>query len=114
MSRWISYDFSDVASRYSVKNLPGVYVVYGDKGLIYVGQSTDVKKRMACHSINYANYTDFIETPWGRFRSVFVKIKYTRRYGDWAMLELRLIKRLQPPFNCIGSTKRRGVNNGLV
>ncbi len=43
-------------------------------------------------------------TPWGQFNRVVVKVKTSYRYGDWAMRELRLIRRLKPDYNrtCLG------------
>ena len=33
--------------------------------------------------------------------SLKIKVAYSRKYGDWAMRELRLVNRLRPRFNSI-------------
>ena len=32
----------------------------------------------------------------------------TEKFSEWAIVEMRLIKRLQPKFNCVGSVKNKG------
>ena len=98
-SKWIKYDFDK--SFWNISPHPGVYVVYGDGKIIYIGQSYDVKTRFLNHKIRYG-FTNNIITPWGFYRKIEVKIKYGVKYGDWAMIELRLIKKLRPPFNKTG------------
>lgn len=91
-----------------IPTVAGCYVVYCDNVLCYVGQSINLYKRIYHnHSFNYARYSNAIETPWGRCRDLTIKYRLPIRYGDWAMIELRLIKRLQPRFNCSGSIKQR-------
>lgn len=86
---------------------PGCYVVYGDGELLYIGQTSNLYKRLAAHNIRYG-YSNNILAPWGSFSQVVVKYRKSRRYGEWAMVEARLIKRIQPPFNCVGSVRKRG------
>lgn len=97
-------DFSSV----KIPNSAGCYVVYAHGKPIYVGQTTNLRKRIKSYEFNYARYSNGIHTPWGLCDDLFLKIRPSIRYGDWAMIELRLIKRLQPRFNCVGSTKGRG------
>jgi hypothetical protein len=102
-SYWIAYDFD---GPWDFQPIPGVYVVYLDGQVAYVGQSTNVQKRICSYNFRYG-YTTAIFTPWGQSHGLKVKVQYSRKYGDWAMKELRLIKRLQPPMNCVGSIKKR-------
>lgn len=91
---------------YDCRFLPnggGCYAVYGEGGIIYIGQSSNLKVRLLSYRMR-PDYGDGYITPWGNFSGFKLKIKPSRRYGDWAMRELRLIRRLRPRFN------RAGVN----
>ena len=99
--RWTRYD---VSSLLDVLPLPGVYAIYGDGRLIYIGSSTAVGSRLTAH----LKATDRLCTPWGKFSVVIVKVRYERKHYDWLMLERRLIERLNPPGNKAG----KGTSNG--
>lgn len=86
---------------------PGCYVVYIDGKIAYIGQSINVRKRFSMHGFNFAHYSNDYDTPWGQFDSVVIKVRFGDRYGDWAMRELRLIKRIKPHLNCVGSIRKR-------
>lgn len=73
---------------------------------MYVGQTSDLRKRLAAYNIRLT-FGDNFNTKWGFFDSVVVKAHFGLRIGDWAMKEIRLIHRLQPEFNCVGSRKKR-------
>jgi hypothetical protein len=62
----------------------GIYVLIEDGQAVYVGQSRDLRHRLSCHM-----------PPEG----TVIKVKTSRRYGDWLMDELRLIRRLRPRRN---------------
>jgi excinuclease UvrABC nuclease subunit len=111
MSRWIKFWWDDV--NLNVTHDPGVYVIYLDGVISYVGQSSDISKRLKTH-IQIAHYSSMCVTPWGRYRDVFVKVSYSKKYGDWAMRELRLIKKLQPQYNCVHSVRHRKIKNEMV
>lgn len=104
-SRWVSYNIDDLPEWLSIASLPGCYVVYVDSKLVYIGQSMNVSKRVKNHEINFARYSSLIQTPWGQFKSLKLKVHYSVKYGDWAMRELRLIKKLNPKFNKVGACK---------
>lgn len=79
----------------------GVYAIYFDNELVYIGQSNDLGARLVRHGIKFG-YARNIHTPWGSVPDsvkVTAKVKRSRRTGDWAMWEIRLIQRLQPRFN---------------
>lgn len=103
-SRWVEFDpaFACLAPA-----KPACYVVYLDGVLSYVGQTTDFRKRMSQHGIDLCRYSEGYDTPWGEFDDVIVKARFSSILGDWAMREIRLITRLQPPMNCVGSTRAR-------
>lgn len=102
-TRWISFDpATEVFPR-----LPACYVIYLDGELSYVGQAADLAKRMSSHGIG-CGYGGSYLCKWGAFKKIVVKVRFSTIYGDWAMRELRLIRRLQPPRNCVGSVRQRG------
>lgn len=87
----------------------GCYAIYIDGALAYIGQSSNLRARLATHKLQPSYGPDF-DTPWGYAKTLIIKVKLYRRYGEWAMTELRLIKRLQPPLNCAFSTRKRALN----
>lgn len=96
--RWTRFD---PMQWLSVPALPGVYAIYLGGEVVYIGQSANLRNRLQGHCIR-AGYAKNIRTPWGDFPatvSVLGKAKITKRFGDWAMWELRLIERLRPTFN---------------
>lgn len=80
-------------------NYPGCYVVFRirTKRPVYIGHSNRPNFRIRQH-IFQANKIG-METPWGSFRNIFIKVKYPSEYGYEAMLEKRLIRRFKPEFN---------------
>lgn len=89
-----------------IESRGATYVFYCDGVVTYIGQSGNVKKRIGQYSIRMEDH-GLIVTPWGVFRSVVVKVRYGRRFGEWAMRELRLIRRLQPRGNSVGLLKEK-------
>jgi excinuclease UvrABC nuclease subunit len=107
MSTWVKYPFSQYFFR--LPNTPAVYAIYIEHTLVYVGQTIDLRNRIAAYKFRYG-YANQVITPWGDHKDdsgVYIKFSTSRKYGDWAMRELRLIKRLQPQCNVIGTGKQR-------
>ena len=104
-SRWVPVDLTFVCY---TPDLPCCYAVYLDGRLRYIGQTTSLRKRLRGHKIDTARYSDGYRTAWGFFDKVAVKARFATKFGDWAMREMRLIRRLQPDLNCVGSTRKRG------
>lgn len=80
---------------------PAVYVIFFDREPVYVGQTNNLRVRFQRHQIRYG-YARNIRTAWGEISdeiAVAGKAKLSKRYGDWAMWELRLIKKLRPRLN---------------
>lgn len=105
--RWKSVIFY---LRSRIDPAPGCYAIYIADELVYVGQSVNLRLRFRRYGFRRHHDLTFT-TPWGEFRNVRVKVCYSRRYGDWAMRELRLIRRLSPRFNTIkyvGIDKKAG------
>lgn len=93
---------------------PGCYVVYQDDMVVYVGSSTNLKHRCLVYRakrqfLPFANHDQrdrgaTYGTPWGSVpvHAIRVKVKRSRRIGDWLMWEWRLINRLSPQYNLAG------------
>lgn len=74
---------------FHLPSLPCCYVIFSAAGsVLYVGQTTNLRNRFRTHRQGKA-------FPAGSY----FKARFGERYGDWAMRELRLIKRLRPPMN---------------
>ncbi|MGS0573485.1 GIY-YIG nuclease family protein [Xanthomonas oryzae pv. oryzicola] len=82
-TRWVRF-----GAGASLPPLPCCYVVYQGSELLYIGQTNNLRERFGYH----AGHARF---PTG-FR---LKVRFGERYGDWAMRELRLIRRIRPPMN---------------
>ena len=71
---------------------PCCYAIFIDGALVYIGQTENLQRRMQQHRNKGATK--------GVDRSRLVlKAKLPRRFGEWAMTEIRLIKRLRPMLN---------------
>lgn len=101
MSDWREIDF--------MRRLPEracCYVLYDQGGPAYVGSTINLKRRIArgthhrCDPMNPANGV------------VKMKVKWTKKMGDWLMFEYRLQQRLRPHRNGLIPT-RRLVNDSL-
>lgn len=96
---WMPLDLFDYVGRPPPK--PGVYVIYFDDEVVYIGQSNNLLARIARHRFRHG-YARNIRTPWADVPDtvrVYCKYRISRRLGDWAMWEIRLIHRLKPRFN---------------
>jgi len=81
---------------------PGVYLLYSDNLLLYIGSSKNVIRRVTHHRTS-------CRKAHGRIGNIFNRVEYIREDNIYAMraLERKLIAELQPPYN------RYGVNNRL-
>jgi hypothetical protein len=99
-TNWIEYD--PLRIRYSgIRNDPCVYCVQIDGITVYVGSTRQFRTRFSEHKFRYG-YGRNIHLPWCTIadtKKITVKVGFTKQYGDWAMRELRLIRRLKPDFN---------------
>lgn len=79
MSKWQLYKHK--------KELPmmcGVYAIYKDGAVVYIGVSKEIRKRFSKHSVEQWDY---------------VKVKPAISFGMATDLESKLIKKLQPELN---------------
>jgi excinuclease UvrABC nuclease subunit len=102
LSRWEQLNFS--FERTAIPALPGCYVIYLDDELVYVGSTLNLRNRLAAYELYWHCPEDRFSTKWGEYRKVRIKVKIGGKYGEWAMTELRLIRKLKPKFNilCLG------------
>jgi excinuclease UvrABC nuclease subunit len=81
--------------------LPGVYCIYINNEIVYIGSSVNIKKRIGEYKFE-SHCKKYNITPWqfiDKTLPIFVKISLSKKLGDWAMKEIRLISKLQPKFN---------------
>lgn len=103
----MSWEKRDLPAR-ALPNVPAVYAVFIDGSLVYVGQTVDLRNRFSEHNIRYG-YARILITPWCDVPETAVlslRFSRSRKYGDWAMRELRLIRRLKPRFNQRGRGRK--------
>jgi excinuclease UvrABC nuclease subunit len=90
MTRWHT---TRELSRFSkLPDVPGVYVVYMNGHVYYIGSSSNLCRRIRKTFQQY-------ERTSMRESSFEIKYSLSRRYGDWLMREARLIRRLSPRAN---------------
>jgi excinuclease UvrABC nuclease subunit len=83
---WVRFDapFAGYLPEYSC-----CYCIFSGNGeLLYVGQTLNLKARFYSHRASKSFPDD-----------AYIKIRCGDKYGDWAMREARLIRRLRPPLN---------------
>lgn len=90
VSRWVYFD---TANKRWPPKLPGVYVIFFNGQVFYVGSSgTSVFARCRSH-YKCLRWKDVDKS------KLFIKWRGSDRFGDWAMRELRLIRKLRPLRN---------------
>lgn len=98
--KWAGFDF--MKNRHDLPVVACCYVIYFDGLPLYVGSTNNLRNRF-CGRMSIRNgYAKDIKTPWGDFPNktkITMKIKPTKKYGDWLMIEARLIKKLKPKLN---------------
>jgi excinuclease UvrABC nuclease subunit len=107
MSKWKIYGLFPKEEKLPSK--PCVYAIYVDDRLIYIGQTTSLSNRFSGHAFRYG-YAKNIITPWCEFPStskITIKAKFSEKLGDWAMWEIRLIRKIKPFFNTHHLNKRK-------
>ena len=113
-SDWLTFQYG----RDSIPPWSACYVIFLDGKLTYIGSSENVRTRLSSHLKWYRKHQNgslmqvgrldrgegelTIVTPWGNSDNVRVKVKRSRAFGDWLMVESRLILRLQPSGNMRG------------
>lgn len=102
--RWLR---ADPTEYWKIPAVAAVYALLLDGRVMYVGQTQNLFRRFNAYHMR-DGYGGGTFTPWGQFRGeIVLKFSPSKRYGDWAMRELRLIRRLQPAWNCVGSVRER-------
>lgn len=95
-----------------IPSIPGCYAIYVDDELAYIGSSVNIRARLIGksyekdrygHGLGRLNDRGRFATPWGDAKLIVVKYRPSFRFGDWAMIELRMIRRLAPKHNKQGS-----------
>lgn len=94
MHRWHRLD-----EMWNLPEYPCCYVIYINGMASYVGETSNIKIRWRAHNSTAAKRARF------EGKTVYLKIKIPRRFGEQYMLEKRLIKKMQPPLNIRGCLK---------
>lgn len=95
---WYRVDPSD---HFNLPRIPVVYAIFSKKKLVYIGSTQNLRHRF--NNLIRLGYTaDHYHTPWGTLEKVRMRYSPSKKYGDWLMRELRLIRRLRPRFNRLG------------
>src|SRR5690242_8736790 len=98
MSRWITVDYFG-----PFNPEPACYAIYDKaEGLVYIGETINMAQRINGHGFICSRYSQsLIARSWKNFRfsDIMFKIKYSKRLGEEAMTERRLIHRLKPKLN---------------
>lgn len=93
---WQYYDHFKL-QRSFILAIPAVYAIYLNDKLVYVGQTNNMKARYSAYGIKIT--PDGVATPFGVFASIQLKIRYSVKVGQEAMVEKRLIYKTKPMFN---------------
>lgn len=77
------------------------YCIYINDDLVYIGSTNDLRNRFSGHSFRHG-YAKNYHTPWCDYNlpiKIMIKYKPSLKYGDWLMIEARLIRKIRPVFN---------------
>lgn len=85
-----------------VPNVAGCYVFYINGNIAYIGSSNGLWRRIRSYQFRRVGSSNTFKTYWGT-GEVCLKYRTSDVYGDWLMIEARLIRRLKPPFNISGN-----------
>jgi predicted GIY-YIG superfamily endonuclease len=99
MSQWSEFD----PCSNELPDVPACYVLTVDGKYLYVGSTNHLYRRFLVHDIQLAWGAGYL-TPWGQCSSIRARYRVTNEYRD---LESRLIRKLQPSLNCVGSVRAR-------
>jgi len=84
--------------------VPGCYVISLPGQVFYIGSAVNLRVRLFAHQRSGQTLGIFLRENAGR---AVVKYRPSTTYGDWAMRELRLIRKLQP---CLNTCGKRGLS----
>lgn len=87
MSRWKETDAYQLPAR------PGVYAMYRDGHIVYIGQSVNIATRFVGHRLSTIPKNNC------KPHEIRVKYKLSNKMGEWLSQEYRLIGRLKPVWN---------------
>jgi GIY-YIG catalytic domain len=99
MSRWVTIHPFDSIGQFATD--AAVYVIFDDSGkVLYVGESINLRARFRQHNFTPMRYSNTFRCPaWGPCGDLTIKVSYSKKFGEKAFRERRLIRRLKPQFN---------------
>ena len=106
--KWIYIDNKRIKERFNTGGwnefkFSGCYAIFGgnDKNLLYIGYSTNLRKRLQVHIIKKRDKKGiyFYKTQWGEIKNIKVAIRRDKMRYEGLSTEMRLIQRLKPKYN---------------
>lgn len=82
-------------------NAPGLYAIYVDGQLKYIGMAKTIKSRLRAHNIR--QHSGMVTARGCCGSQVAVKVKYLDCRESRVLLESKLIRRLRPALNVVGN-----------
>jgi len=101
--RWLRLRF-DEGPDYALdwlSGFPGNYIVFLPDNQMYIGESSNVRKRLKGH-VRMARYSNTWNTTWGSFGILEVAVRKEQFPFERMAVEAWLIARLKPNLNKIG------------
>ncbi|KKN71372.1 hypothetical protein LCGC14_0420940 [marine sediment metagenome] len=86
-SKWKTFKSAEQFKK-SMPMAAGCYIIYSHNKISYIGSTINLRTRINMH----IKITDMD-------KRYFVKVRLSEKYGDWAMREIRLLRRLKPKDN---------------
>ena len=83
---------------------PGNYAIFSDVECIYVGESSDLHKRLHQH-ITFGHLPRAWNTKWGVFEALVIAVRKERYKFERLTYEARLIYKIRPAYNLMDRNK---------
>ena len=83
---------------------PGIYVIYFGGLVSYIGSAVNLKARLNRYGFKNPLSQKHIVKEWGDVKTAIIKYRAQKSFGEYAMVEIRLISYLSPPNNRNKST----------
>lgn len=99
MNGWIKLNYME--SMFKLPVVACCYCIYINGDLVYIGSTSDLRNRFSGHAFGHG-YAKNFHAPWCDYDlpvEIILKYKPSSKYGDWLMIEARLIRKIRPVFN---------------
>lgn len=72
---------------------PGIYSFFSGKKCIYIGESTNIGRRLRNH------LTKYVDGEWNGYKNIIIAVRRDKKKFESRMLEARLIYKIKPELN---------------